>query len=78
MFCKSCAGAAGSDIYTGTRPVEELDHPQSSEERQFPFHAYRTPVAQLVEHGVALREVVSSTMANIKGLKINEEKVLPL
>ena len=40
----------------------------------------RAPVAQLVEHRAAMREVVSSTPArtNTQGLKITEEKVLPL
>ena len=35
-------------------------------------------MAQLVEQRFALREVVSSTLANTQGLKITEEKVLPL
>ena len=39
IFRRSCAGAAGSDICTGIRPVEDLAHPHSSGERSFPFHA---------------------------------------
>ena len=35
MFCRSCAGAAGSDICTGRRPVEDLAQPHSSEEGSF-------------------------------------------
>ena len=40
----------------------------------------RTPVAQLVEHWAVTREVMSLTRAgpNTQGLKIIEEKVLPL
>ena len=37
---------------------------------------HHAPVAQLVEHRAVTREVVSST--NTQGLKITEEKVLPL
>ena len=33
MFRRSCTKAAGSDICTGTRPVEDPAHPQSSGER---------------------------------------------
>ena len=40
----------------------------------------RSPVAQLIEHRVVTREVVSSTPAGptLRVLKITEEKVLPL
>ena len=34
-------------------------------------------VAQLVEHQVAMQEVVCSGRTNTQGLKITEEKVLP-
>ena len=42
---------------------------------------HRAPVAQLVEHRAAMREVVSSTPAGptlSQGLQIPEDEVLPL
>ena len=44
------------------------------------FYDDRAPVAQLIEHRVVTREVVSSTPAGptLRVLKITEEKVLPL
>ena len=38
MFHRSCTGVSGSDICTGTRPVDYLVHLHSSGERLFPFH----------------------------------------
>ena len=45
-----------------------------------PTHVYRTPVAQLVEHRLVMREVEGSNPSriNTQDLKITEEKVLPL